>query len=61
MTYETMSQCDEKLMKHLTNHCSKNPMDRLDDNDYIEKIESEANDFVNPYTICDDIDFNLLM
>ena len=36
-------------------------MDHLENNEYIGKIESEVNDYVNPYAICDDIDFNWLM
>ena len=32
-------------------------MDHLEDNEYIEKIESEVNNFVNFYAICDDTVF----
>ena len=32
-------------------------MDCLNDNEYIEKLESEFNDYVNSYVICDDYDF----
>ena len=42
-------------------HYDENPMDCLDDNEYMEKIESEVSDYINPYAICDDIDFNRLM
>ena len=34
------------------NHCEENSMDCLDDNEHIEKIESEVNDCVNPYATC---------
>ena len=49
---------DEKLMEYLADYCDKNPIDRLDNTEYLEKIENEVNDYVNSYFICDDTDFN---
>ena len=43
------------------NHCNENLIDRLDDNEYIEKIESEVNNSVNSYVIYDDTDLKWLM
>ena len=57
----TKENRDEKLMQHLTDYCNENLMDRLDDTEYLEKIGSEINTYINPYVICDDTDFNLLM
>ena len=42
-------------------YCDENTIDCLDDIKYLEKIENEVNNYVNPYTICDNIDFNCLM
>ena len=52
---------DKKLMEHLTDHCNENPMNHLDDSEYLEKIKIEVNNYVNPYIICDDMDFNCLI
>ena len=51
----------EKLMEHLTDYCDENLMDRLVDTEYIKKIESEVNNYVHLYIICDDTEFNWLM
>ena len=51
----------EKLIEHLIYYYIENPANRLDDTKYLEKIENEVNNYVNPYTICDNIDFNCLM
>ena len=51
----------EKLMEHLIDYCDKNPIDYLDDTEYLEKIESEVNNYVNLYAICDDTNINMLM
>ena len=53
----TKENRDEKLMQYLTNHYDKNPMDYLDKDKYIEKIESEVNDYVNLYAIYGDNNF----
>ena len=45
-------------MEHITDKCDKNLMNCLNDTKYLKKIESKVNNFANPYTICDDIDFN---
>ena len=36
-------------------------MGRLDDSEYLEKIESKTNNYINSYAICDEIDFNWLI
>ena len=46
------------MIEYLTDYCDENPMDRLDDIEYLKKIESEVNNYVNSYTICNDTDFN---
>ena len=48
----------KKLMEHLTNFYHENPMNRLYNTKYLEKIENKVNNYVNPYAIFDDIDFN---
>ena len=48
---------DKKLMEHLMDYCDKTSMDHLDSTEYLEKIESGINNYVNSYTICDDINF----
>ena len=39
-------------MKHQTNNCYENPMDHVDDIEYLEKIQSKVNNYVNPHVIC---------
>ena len=48
----------EKLMEHLIYYCDENSVDRLNDTKYLEKIENEVNNYVNPYAIYDDTNFN---
>ena len=57
----TKENRDEKLMEHLMDCCDENLIDLLNDTEYIEKIESEVNNYINLYAICDDADFNWLM
>ena len=47
VTKETKESRDEKLMKHLIDHCNENPMNYLDDNEYFEKIKSKVKNYVN--------------
>ena len=47
----TKENRDEKLMEHLMDYCDENLMDRLDDTKYLEKIESEVNNYVNLYAM----------
>ena len=51
----------KKLIKHLMYYYHENPVDRLDDIEYLKKIENEVNNYVNPYTICNDTNFNWLI
>ena len=42
-------------------YCDENLINRLDDIEYLEKIKSEVNNYINSYAICDDSDFNWLI
>ena len=44
----------EKLMEHLIDYCNENLVNYLNHTEYLEKIENEVNNYVIPYTICDD-------
>ena len=48
-------------MEHPTNNCDENLIHRLDDNEYIKKIESEVNNCYNLYVICYDTDLKWLI
>ena len=41
-------------MEHLIDYCIENLVDRLDDTEYLEKIENEVNNYIIPYIIYDD-------
>ena len=43
------------------NYCNENPMNRLDNTEYFKKIENKVNNYINPYAIYDDTDFNWLI
>ena len=43
----------EKLW-NLIDYCNENQVDRLDNTEYLEKIENKVNNYVHPYVICDD-------
>ena len=59
--YNPAQHTYERLIEYLMDYCYENPIDHLDDTEYLEKIESEVNNYINLYTICDDINFNRLM
>ena len=43
------------------NNYDENLVDHLDDTKYLKKIKNKVNNYVNPYVICDDTDFNRLL
>ena len=44
----------EKLMEHMINYCNENPVNHLDNTQYLEKIENKVNNCINPHVIYDD-------
>ena len=50
----------EKLIEHLMDYCNENPVNYLNDIEYLKKIENEVNNYVNPYIMYDDANFNWL-
>ena len=50
-----------RLIEHLIYYCDENLVNHLDGTKYLEKIKNKVNNYINLYTVCDDIDFNWLM
>ena len=48
----------EKLMKHLIDYCNENPINRLNDTEYLENIKNKVNNYINLYIIYNDTNFN---
>ena len=59
--YNPTQSTYKKLIEYSLDYCHENLVNYLDDSEYLEKIDNEVNNYVNPYVICDNIDFNRLM
>ena len=42
-------------------YCDENLVDRLDDIEYFKKLGMKVNNYVNPYIICNNTNFNWLI
>ena len=51
----------KKLTEYLTDFCDESAIYRLDNTEYLQKIESKVNNYVNLYAACDNTDFNWLI
>ena len=49
--YNPTESTYKKLMEHLMDYCDENSVDRLDDIEYLEKIDNKVNNYVNLYIL----------